>query len=130
MEPKYIIRKTAWRAVTPLRVIFFFLIVPLIVMIVDIVGKKHETVEIYDDKIVKKTGVLSRNEEEIAFLGVYTVSIRQGFLGRMLGFGDVSVDAVGAWDFATEGVVDPQGLKKFLNAYVVKRENIRPIITE
>ena len=130
MEPKYIIRKTAWRAVTPLRVIFFFLIVPLIVMIVDIVGKKHETIEIYDDKIVKKTGVLSRNEEEIAFLGVYTVSIRQGFLGRMLGFGDVSVDAVGAWDFATEGVVDPQGLKKFLNTYVVKRENIRPIITE
>lgn len=114
MRPNYVARKTAWCAVKPMRVIFFWLIIPLIIMIVDIIAKKKEVIEFYDDKIVTKKGILSRSETTSAFVGVLSVSVNQSLLGRIFDYGNVKVDAVGRWDIATDGIKNPGGLKKYL----------------
>ena len=47
-EPNYVAKRSAWLAVTPARVLFFWLIIPLIVMLVDIAIKKRDMLLFYD----------------------------------------------------------------------------------
>ena len=64
--PNFVAKKSAWAAVTVLRVLFFWLIIPLIIMIVDIMIKKSERIEFYDDYIIQRSGVLSKKEKRSA----------------------------------------------------------------
>lgn len=121
MKPEYVAKKSAWCAVTPLRVLLFWLIIPLIVMIVDIMVKKKEVIEFYEDKIVQKKGILNIQTRTSAFVGVLSVDISQTLLGRILGYGNISVDAVGIWDVETTGVVDPNGLKAYLETRIADK---------
>ena len=59
MQPNYVARKSVLPAFTFWRIILFFLIVPLIVLIYDIIARKKEVIEFYDDKIVYKKGVFN-----------------------------------------------------------------------
>lgn len=95
MQPNYVARKSILPAFTFWRIILFFLIVPLIVLIYDIIARKKEVIEFYDDKIVYKKGVFNKSETTAAFMGVYAVNVYQSFFGRIFNYGNVKVDAVG-----------------------------------
>lgn len=126
MRPNYVATKSAWKAVSFLTIIFFWLIIPLIVMAIRIIILKNERVEFYDNYVIIRWGVLSKNERKSAFLGVNAVSIRQSLLGRMFNYGDVDVDMVGRWDVDLEGISYPAGLKHYLETrYVDSSEIIR-----
>lgn len=71
MHPNYVARKSILPAFTFLRVILFFLIVPLIILIYNIIALKKEVIEFYDDKIIYKKGVLNKSETTVTFMGVY-----------------------------------------------------------
>ena len=130
MNPNFIAKKSAWAAVKPLRVLFFFLVIPLLVMIFDIIRIKKEEILFFDDKVVHKRGWLTTKEAEYAFGGVYSVSICQGIFGTMFGYGDLAVDAVGHWgDLSLDHVKDPQKAKAFLAKHMVKRKAMHPIVT-
>ena len=130
MKPNFIIRKSAWGAVKPLRVLFFFLVIPFLVMVFDIIRLKKEEVLFFDDKIVHRRGWLSTQENEYAFGGVYAVSVHQSVFGNMLGYGDIHVDAVGHWgDLSLDYVKEPQKVKAFLAKHIVKKEAMHAIIT-
>ncbi len=122
--PEYVAKHSAWTAVTFLRILFFWLIIPLIVMIVDIIAKKRDVIEFYDDCMIQKHGIFSKHEKKSAFVGVIGVSVDQSLWQRMFGYGDVRIDAAGKWDINTEGIVDPQGLKKYLETRLVDGSRI------
>lgn len=127
--PNYVAKKSAWSAVTFFRVVFFWLIIPLIIMIVDIIIKKHEVLEFYDDYVIQKRGVLSRKEERAALIGVVGVSVEQTFWGRICNFGEVYIDLVGrSWDVNTSDLANPSGLKKYLEPFISKASNLQGII--
>ncbi len=123
-QPNYVVRKTAWTAVTPLRVIFFWLIIPLIKIIAGIIERKHYVIEFYDDHIITKSGVFNKNESRSAFVGVVGVSAHQSFWGGIFNYGDVRVDVVGKWDIGTVGIINPKGLKEYLEQYLVKQGQV------
>ncbi len=129
-RPNYVATKSAWKAITFLRVVFFWLIIPLIIMIVKIIVLKHERIEFYEDRIIVKSGVLSKNERKSVFLGVLSVSINQSLWGRMFGYGDVNVDVVGKWDVNLEGVCNPKKLQAYLETKTAKRSTFTNIIAE
>ena len=118
---QFTVKKSAAPAVTILRILFFWLIIPLIVMIVDILKKKSYTVEFYSDKYVVKEGILSKNESQSVFMGVYSVSIRQSLWGRIFNYGDIEVDAVGQWDLDLEGVKNPKAVKRYLDQFIATK---------
>ena len=129
--PNYVAKKSAWSAVTLFRVLFFWLIVPLIIMIVDIIIKKHEVIEFYDDYFIKKSGVLSKQEERAALIGVIGVSVSQTIWGRICNYGDVYIDFVGgAWDESTSNLANPNGLKNYLEPLISKSSKLKAIVTE
>ncbi|MDE5655027.1 MAG: PH domain-containing protein [Clostridia bacterium] len=119
LEPEYVAKKSAWKAVTLFRVLFFWLIIPLIIMIVDIVKLKNQKIEFYENYIVEKSGVIAKHERKSTFRGIISVSVNQSIHGRMFDYGDLSVDVIGKWDINTTGIADPKHLKKYLDSRMI-----------
>ena len=120
MTPEYIAKKTAWRAVTPLRVLFFWLIIPLLVIIVHLIQLKCETIEFYADRVVQRESVLAKKTTQAAFNGVIGVSVDQSIIGRIFNYGDVKIDIVGKWDIDTQGISNPKALQRYLEGKLIR----------
>lgn len=124
MTPNYVAKKSAVAALSFWLIIFCWLVIPLIIQIVRILSAKNFSIEFYDDKKVVKSGVLSKNEDQSVFSGVYSVSVHQSFFGRIFKYGDVAVDAPGTWDIKTEKIKDPQSLKRYLETRISSKGTV------
>ena len=118
MNPNYVATKSAIAAINIWLILFSWLIIPLIIMIVRIVIAKSYIVEFYDERMVIKSGVLNKQENQAIFMGVYAVSISQTLMGRIFGYGNITVDCPGKWDIDTQGIADPQALKRYLESKI------------
>lgn len=58
-------------------------------------------------RVIRKSGVIMRNTDEIRLSKVESVSVKQGMLGRMFGYGDVIISGSGGNDAVMKGVKDP-----------------------
>lgn len=123
MNPLYVAQKSKMASFSILRIVFFWLIVPLILIIVDMVRAGIERVEFYEKNVLQKTGIISKNEKNIVFKGVVSVSVNQSIWGRLFGFGDVYIDLVGKNNMQLEKVKKPYELKKFLETKIVDVDN-------
>lgn len=128
MEPKYISKKSMLTSFTLLRILFFWLIIPTILIIVDIIRAKVEKVEFYDKVIRSHTGILSKNQTDTTFKGVVSVKVEQSFFGRIFHFGNVIIDLVGKDNLYLEKVKNPFELKKFLETRLVDVDSTQTTI--
>lgn len=126
--PNYTARKSAVAVLSPLCIIFFWLVIPLIIQIVRILIAKNDIIEFYDDKVVRKSGLISKNETQSVFMGVYSVSISQSLFGRIFGYGDLYLDVPGKWDVSTIGIKDPKGLKSYLETKITAKNNTTQVV--
>ena len=124
MAPNYVAKKTCLAALTPLRILFFWLIIPTVLIIADIIKLKNDVIEFYDDYVLVKSGVLSKKQRRTLFSGVYSVSVDQNVFGRMFNYGDVQVDVPGKWDINTKGVKAPNELSAFLESKITARGSV------
>lgn len=118
MTPNYVAKKSAASVLSFWLIVFFWLVIPLIIQIARIVSAKCYSIEFYDNKIIVKSGVLNKNERQSVFAGVYSVSVSQSLAGRILGYGDISVDCPGRWDVDTVGIKNPAALKNYLEGHI------------
>lgn len=58
-------------------------------------------------RVIRKSGVIMRDTAEIRLSKVESVSVRQGFLGRIFGYGDVVIAGTGGNGAVMKGVDDP-----------------------
>jgi len=126
--PNYVASKSAWNAVTPLRILFFWLVIPLIVLIVDIIRNKKDKIEFYDKYVIERSGILSKKEKKSTFAGVYSVSVDQSVWGRIFNYGNVKIDVVGRWDVDTDGIARPNGLKRYLESKIVEPDSLKSVV--
>ena len=127
-QPNYVAKKSAWAAVTLLRILFFWLIIPLVIMVIDILAKKCEKIEFYDDYVVVKSGIIAKKEKRAALIGIVGISVSQTIKGRIFGYGDVHIDIVGKWDVHTEQIANPNGLKNYLEPLISKTPNVQGVV--
>ena len=118
MKPNYVAKKSVISVLSFWLIVFSWLVIPLIIQIARILSAKCYTIEFYDNKIVTKSGVLSKQENQSVFAGVYSVSISQSFMGRIFNYGNIRVDCPGRWDVDTHGIKAPVELKKYLENYI------------
>ena len=118
MKPNYVAKKSVIAALSFWLIVFFWLVIPLIIQIARILSAKCYLIEFYDNKIVVKSGVLSKQENQSVFGGVYSVSVSQSLMGRVFNYGNIQVDCPGRWDIDTAGIKDPSALKKYLENYI------------
>lgn len=119
MEPLYIAKKSKLCSFSLLRILFCWLIIPIILIIIDILKTNVEKVEFFDKKVTERTGLISKNEKETTFKGVVSVNVQQSFWGRIFNFGEVYVDLVGKNNLRLEKIAKPYELKKFLETKIV-----------
>lgn len=129
MNPNYVAKKSVVPVLSFWLILFCWLIIPLIIQIVRILTVKAYSIEIYDEKIVTKSGLLNKSENQSVFAGVYSVSISQSLFGRIFGYGDIRVDCPGRWDIDTIGIKNPKDLKKFLETKITAK-GINKVVVE
>jgi len=128
VKPNYVIRKSAWSVVRPWHILLFFLIVPLIIMIVKIINVKDDTISFYNNKIVHRSGIFSKHEKTTILTRVLSVTVKQTFWGRIFNYGTIYVDVVGKWDLSMRGVKDPMGAKEYLEKLALNGRSARSVI--
>ena len=67
-------------------------------------------------RVVSKEGVISRNTEEMRLAKAETVEVKQGILGRILGYGTVIVTGTGSSYVAFKTVTDPLKVKRHIDS--------------
>lgn len=78
-------------------------------------------------RVVRKTGIMSRETEELRLSAIETVDLHQTTWGRMLGFGDVRVTGRGESSMLLWRVADPIGVKRAIeSAYATNVEQNNP----
>ena len=63
-------------------------------------------------RVVRKTGIISRETEEIRLSAIETVDLHQTTWGRMLGYGDVRVTGRGESSMVFSRIADPVAVKR------------------
>ena len=63
-------------------------------------------------RVILKTGVISRQSEEMKLSSIETVEITQGILGRILGYGTVKITGRGVSDLVFRMIADPMEVKR------------------
>lgn len=63
-------------------------------------------------RIVKKTGLVARNTQEISLKALETVEIKQSILGRIFGFGNVEITGRGAASISFKSLANPLDVKR------------------
>lgn len=63
-------------------------------------------------RIIYKFGFIRRTTKEMRIASVESVTIEQGFLARMFGFGSVRITGTGVSNFVLKNVNKPMGVKK------------------
>lgn len=73
---------------------------------------KYTEMGLTNKRVIFKTGIVSRNTQEMKLTSIETVDLRQGIWGRMFGFGDINVTGRGISDLNLRSVMDPMGVKR------------------
>lgn len=67
-------------------------------------------------RVIYKAGIIARKTEEMKLSSIETVEIKQGVLGRILGFGDVHVTGRGISDVVFPKIDNPMQVKKAIES--------------
>ncbi len=67
-------------------------------------------------RVICKTGIISRQSEEMKLTSIETVEIDQGMLGRILGYGNIHVSGRGISDVVLRSVEDPMAVKRAIES--------------
>lgn len=68
---------------------------------------KSTEMAVTSKRIISKTGLFTRDADEIRLSRVESVSVKQGIFGRMFGYGEVTVIGTGGNNAVMKGVADP-----------------------
>ena len=128
VKPNYVMKKSAWSVIRPWHILLFFLVVPLIIMIIKIINVKDDKIFFYNNKVVQTSGIFSRYERTNILTQVLSVTVKQTFWGRIFNYGTVYVDVVGKWDINMSGVKDPLKAKAYLERFVPSGKGVKPLI--
>ena len=110
-------RKSAWAEMTLLKVLFCWLILPVIVAIV---VARHYNVHVGQMSISVKEGVFSISNHEYAVAGITEINVYQSFFGRIFNYGTVKISLAGNKYVGLEGILAPNEIKAFIESQLNK----------
>lgn len=130
VKPNYVMKKSAWSVVRPWHILLFFLVIPLIIMIIKIINIKDESISFYNNKVVQRYGIFSKNEKTTIMTPVLSVTVKQTFWGRICNYGTIYIDVVGKWDIQMRGIKRPWQAKEYLERYAANSRRMRTIVSD
>lgn len=116
------IRKSLWSEALKIFIcaILFWLIVPLVILIITVMTVRRDIFEIRDDRIIHTFGLFSKNEQIILFKNVLDCRVSVPFWGRICKYGDISLSIIGGKRVAIPYAKDPEEVQALLRKYIEK----------
>ena len=93
-------------------ILFFWLFFPIIWLVQAVFIEYALTTK----RVVTKEGIISRDSEEMRLVKVETVEVKQGIIGRILGYGNVHISGTGSSNVIFSTVSNPIEVKKSIDA--------------
>lgn len=110
-----------------LGIILIPLVIGIFITIYEVIRLRSIELGVTTHRVVKKTGIVGRETEEIRLTAIETVDLHQTAWGRMLGYGDVRVTGRGESSMLFVRVADPVGVKRAIEAaYAANVEHSTP----
>lgn len=75
------------------------------------------------NRVIHKSGIISRNTKEMKLTAVESVYINQGILGRILGFGTVTITGRGISDIKMSWLDNPMSVKRRIENSIEEASN-------
>lgn len=92
-------------------------IVSLISLIWQFIKKKNSEFVVSNKRVVLKSGVISRNVNEVVLSKAEGMNVNQGLFGRIFGFGSIIVTSGGATN-SYHNIADPLRFRKEINEQI------------
>jgi len=86
--------------------------ITLVIALYEYLRVRHIEQGVTNNRVIFKTGIISRKSEEMKLASVETVEIDQGIFGRILGYGSIKVTGRGTSDVLFRLVDDPMAVKR------------------
>ncbi len=102
--------------------LFFWLLIPWFVALY----RRHSFVmRIYSDRVSIEEGFWAKETSEFFIKDIRAIDVRQGFWGRLVGIGDITISTAATEAAAEEarGVAEPMRIKELL---IVQRQQAAP----
>ena len=107
-----------------LGIILIVVVVGIFITIYEWLRLRNIELGVTTHRVVRKTGIVGRETEEVRLTAIETVDLHQTTWGRILGFGDVRVTGRGESSLVFERVADPVGVKRAIeSAYAANVEH-------
>jgi len=94
----------------------------LIAWIVSYIVMRSTEFVITNRRVTTKTGIVKRNSLETLLEKVETVGVHQGLMGRLLGYGDVTVSGTGGSHEVFKTIAHPLELRRMVHEQVEHRK--------
>lgn len=91
-------------------------VVGVLIILVALIRRSTTELALTDRRIIAKRGLISRDTVEMNLSKVESLHVNQGLMGRLLGYGDVTVVGTGSSLEPLRGIADPLELRRKLGA--------------
>ncbi len=124
-RPHIIARKSLVPCFRLSNILLCFLIIGIFKIIIEIIILKHKTIEFYDTYVIKRSGVFNKVEEKCMFPKVLSINVYRSFWGRVFGYGDIQIDAIGKWDVDLKKIKRPMFVRRYLEKHFISAKEIQ-----
>lgn len=90
-------------------------IIGIIIFIKMMINKWTTERVLTDSRYIQKNGWIARNTEEISIYKIEEVDLSQSILGRVLGYGSISISGTGSGNIVLKSIDAPLIFQKHLN---------------
>ncbi|AEE26335.1 PH domain-containing protein [Francisella hispaniensis] len=104
-----------WVFLIPVIIAILIFPIGLILLLYPIIIKLTTEMAITNQKVIGKTGFISRNSIDLRFEKVESVKLSQGVLGRILNYGTITVSGTGSTQANFKFISNPVAFRNFVN---------------
>ena len=125
--PRFRLHWTAkWRLIVYLLLAIPTLGIALLAALYEWIRLRSIEMGVTNRRVVRKTGIVSRETEELRLASIETIDLRQSAWGRMLGFGDVVLTGRGESAMIFSRLASPLDAKRAIeSAYAANVEDAK-----
>lgn len=84
---------------------------------------KHYKVTILDKTLTVQSEVFNKERSDYAVAGITQISVSQSFFGGIFHYGTVTVSLAGNKNVSLEGIINPYGVKKYIEGKLLQKAN-------
>jgi uncharacterized membrane protein YdbT with pleckstrin-like domain len=78
-----------------------------------------------DKRVLVRLGLLERRSSETLLAKIEAIDVEQGLIGRLLGYGTITITGTGGSQERLEGIADPLGFRRQVQARIVELDERR-----